>query len=67
LTWLVGGINIHVIHHLLPNICHIHYADITPILKETVAEFNLDYREHHSFSSAVYSHLHTLKVMGSAD
>lgn len=64
LTWFVGGINIHVIHHLLPAICHIHYAELAPILKQTAKDCNLDYREHPTFVAAISSHIKTLKEVG---
>jgi len=27
-SWLMGGINIHVMHHIFPNICHVHYPPL---------------------------------------
>ena len=44
-TWLMGGINIHVIHHLFPQICHVHYMKLTEIIKETCDEYGLMYKE----------------------
>ncbi|MES2691651.1 MAG: acyl-CoA desaturase, partial [Bacteroidota bacterium] len=34
LNWYVGGLNFQVVHHLFPNICHIHYSKISPIIRE---------------------------------
>ncbi len=67
LTWLVGGINIHAIHHLCPYICHTHYQSLVPVLKKTVEEYGLEYREHDSFTSAIVSHLKMLKAVGNEE
>ena len=24
-NWVLGGLNLHVIHHMFPRICHVHY------------------------------------------
>ncbi|MFL5729749.1 MAG: fatty acid desaturase family protein, partial [Cytophagaceae bacterium] len=29
-NWTLGGFNAHALHHLLPNICHVHYLNILP-------------------------------------
>lgn len=58
---LFGGFNHHVIHHLFPNICHVHYPKLTPILTETAKKYNLPYRSQDSLLKAVYSHFKLLK------
>ena len=63
-TWLVGGINIHVIHHLFPTICHTHYAPVSRILKETVEDYGIQYRELPTFWDAIVSHVKLLKELG---
>jgi linoleoyl-CoA desaturase len=35
LNWYVGGLNYQVEHHLFPNICHIHYKHISPIVENS--------------------------------
>lgn len=64
-TWLVGGLNFQIEHHLFPNISHIHYRNIAKIVKHTAKEFNLPYYEHKRFRGAVMSHLKVLKMLGS--
>ncbi|MDP4828366.1 MAG: acyl-CoA desaturase [Flavobacteriales bacterium] len=64
LSWYVGGLNFQVEHHLFPNICHVHYADLAPIVKETAAEFNYPYHEFNSFGQAFKSHIATLRKFG---
>ncbi len=64
LTWLCGGINIHAIHHIYPHICHIHYKEVSAILKEIVESHNLKYREIPTFGMAIRSHIKLLKKLG---
>jgi linoleoyl-CoA desaturase len=62
--WLVGGLNFQVEHHLFPNICHIHYRAISPIVERTAKEFGLRYNEHKTFFGAIASHVRMLRVLG---
>lgn len=64
LTWYSGGLNHQVEHHLFPNICHVHYSALAPIVKETAKEFGLPYLEHRKFSTAYSSHIRMLKKFG---
>lgn len=57
---LFGGFNHHVIHHLFPHICHIHYPSLTPILKEKAAKYNLPYRHKKYLLAAMLSHFKLL-------
>ncbi len=65
-TWISGGLNHQIEHHLFPNICHVHYPQIAKIVRQTVADFNLPYYEHEKFMIALRSHLLTLKQFGNA-
>ncbi|MCE2683092.1 MAG: acyl-CoA desaturase [Cryomorphaceae bacterium] len=58
---LFGGFNFHVIHHLCPHICHIHYPAITKILEETCQKYNYPYRSERYLISAVISHFRLLR------
>ncbi|MBK7666053.1 MAG: acyl-CoA desaturase [Sphingobacteriaceae bacterium] len=64
LSWFVGGLNFQVEHHLFPNICHVHYKKIAPIIKETAKEFNLPYHSKPTFIGAVISHAKLLYQLG---
>jgi linoleoyl-CoA desaturase len=64
LTWLCGGLNFQIEHHLFPNICHIHYRKIAPIVKKTAQEFGLPYRADLSFAKVLKLHTSTLKSLG---
>ncbi|MEM9858775.1 MAG: acyl-CoA desaturase [Bacteroidota bacterium] len=63
-TWLVGGLNHQIEHHLFPNICHIHYRKISRIVRETAQEFNVPYYHHKTFFGAVKSHFKLLNQLG---
>ena len=65
-SWLVGGLNYQVEHHLFSNICHVHYRRISAIVKETAAEFGVDYRSRKSFLSALSDHARMLYHLGKA-
>ncbi|MCH8516465.1 MAG: acyl-CoA desaturase [Cyclobacteriaceae bacterium] len=64
LSWYLGGLNFQVEHHLFPNISHVHYPSIAPIVKETAEEFGIDYLENKDFMTALKSHIKVLKKVG---
>jgi linoleoyl-CoA desaturase len=65
-SWLLGGLNFQVEHHLFPKISHVHYPELNKILINTCKEFNINYNEFPSVASALRSHLLHLKNIGSA-
>jgi linoleoyl-CoA desaturase len=65
LNWFIGGLNFQIEHHLFPNICHVHYRAIAPIVEQTAREFGLPYNMKPTFIEAVASHLRMLKELGS--
>jgi linoleoyl-CoA desaturase len=62
--WFLGGLNHHVAHHLCPDVCHIHYAQLTRIVKETASEYGIPYRANTTIWQAVRQHFSHLKRMG---
>lgn len=64
LNWFTGGLNYQVEHHLFPQICHVHYPNIAPILKATCKEYGVPYYEFKTFGGAIKSHFIHLKRMG---
>lgn len=64
LNYYIGGLNFQIEHHLFPNICHIHYRKIAPIVENTAREFNFRYNLKPTFMSALRSHIHRLKELG---
>ncbi len=64
LTWYLGGLNYQVEHHLFPRICHVHYPEISSIVKQTAIEYGIPYLENKTFGVAFQSHMATLKRFG---
>lgn len=62
-NWTLGGFNAHALHHLLPNICHVHYLEILPIFKELAQKHGLTYMEM-PYRKSLASHFRFLKRMG---
>lgn len=62
ICWITGGLNSHVCHHLFPNICHIHYYNLTPLIREHCREYGYKLIEY-SLSGALASHLRYLKSL----
>lgn len=66
-SWLIGGLNYQVEHHLFSNICHVHYRDISRIVAETAKEYKVPYNLQRSFASAVKNHVKMLRQLGRMD
>jgi linoleoyl-CoA desaturase len=62
-NWFTGGLNTHVVHHLFPGICHIHYRALTPIVAETAREYGLPYKET-TFPRLIRDHFRMLAELG---
>ena len=63
-SWLIGGLNFQIEHHLFPNVCHVHYKNIAKIVRETTTEFNLPYYQQKTFFGALKSHFTLLNALG---
>lgn len=64
LSWYIGGLNYQIEHHLFPQISHVHYPGIAPIVRKTAKEFNIPYYQTETFTDAVVSHFKMLKLLG---
>jgi len=64
LSWLLGGLNFQVEHHLFPRISHVHYPAINLFVKQTCIEFNVPYLEAPTFYRAICSHVQHIKRLG---
>lgn len=63
-SWFVGGLNFQIEHHLFPNICHVHYKEISKIVMLKSKEYNLPYHSHKNFAKALGEHKRMLKTLG---
>jgi linoleoyl-CoA desaturase len=60
--FISGGANCHAANHLFPNICHIHYGKITPIIRSVTEKYGLMYHER-TLLEMIYSHFRHLKQL----
>lgn len=65
-SWFVGGLNYQIEHHLFPTICHVHYYELSKIVKSTAHEYGLPYHANTSFIQALKHHASHLKIMGNS-
>ena len=63
-SWLIGGLNYQIEHHLLPNICHVHYKDLSQIVADTAKEFGIPYNIKKNFFEALKDHVKMLRELG---
>jgi linoleoyl-CoA desaturase len=64
ISWLVGGLNFQIEHHLFPKISHIHYPAISKIIRQACIEYGITYIEYPRLRLAVASHVSYLRQMG---
>lgn len=65
ITAFLGGLNTHVIHHLFPGVCHVHYPRLMPILEEVARDHGVAYR-HLGVRDALAGHFRLLVKNGQA-
>ena len=63
-SWLVGGLNFQIEHHLFPKISHVHYPAISKIIRQACQEYGINYIEYPRVRYAVASHVAFLRQMG---
>jgi linoleoyl-CoA desaturase len=63
-SWFIGGLNYQIEHHLFPHICHIHYKNISKIVKATAEKYDIPYHQHRTFFGALGSHFRLLNQLG---
>jgi fatty acid desaturase/predicted heme/steroid binding protein len=66
-TFLTGGLNYQVAHHLFPGVCQLHYPQITPIILDTCKEFNVPYVVVPTYWDALLCHFRYLYRMGNPE
>jgi linoleoyl-CoA desaturase len=54
-------------HHLFPQISHVHYAGLAPVVEATCREHGVRYTAHPTFRAAVAAHYRQLRQLGRAD
>ncbi len=66
-SWLVGGLNFQIEHHLFPTLSHVNYPAISGIVEGTCREFGVHYAAQPSFRAAVASHFRWLRRLAHSD
>ncbi len=66
-SWLVGGLNFQIEHHLFPKISHVHYPAISKIVRTVCGEYQLQYIEYPTVRKAIVAHVKFLRQMGKYD
>ena len=66
-SWMIGGLNFQIEHHLFPDICHVHYKNISEIVQQTASEYNLPYYSKKNFFQALRSHFQMLHYLGNLE
>lgn len=61
---MLGWLNFQVEHHLFPSISHVHYPEISKIVKRVCEEFHIKHLEFSNIFKAIGSHLRYLKMVG---
>lgn len=63
-SWFIGGLNYQIEHHLFPQICHVHYPELSKIVKRVAKDYNLPYQVQPTFGRAIIEHLKMLRKLG---
>jgi linoleoyl-CoA desaturase len=61
LCWLTGGINVHLTHHLFPEVHSSHLPDLAPIVEQVAREYGVPYQKHETLLSALALHVRWLQ------
>ncbi len=64
LSWLIGGLNFQVEHHLFPRISHVHYPQVARVVEAACREYGVSYLEHRTFAAGIVSHYRLLRHLG---
>jgi linoleoyl-CoA desaturase len=64
LTWVLGGLNYQIEHHLFPRLPHTHYPKIARIVRRNCELHGVRYTAQPSLRAALRSHVAHLRTMG---
>ena len=64
LTWVLGGLNFQIEHHLFPRVQHTHYPRIAEIVRCNAAKYGVRYTAQPSLWVALRSHHRHLRNLG---
>jgi linoleoyl-CoA desaturase len=64
ISWLVGGLNFQIEHHLFPKVSHVHYPALSKIVKRVCEKYGMPYHQYPTMFSAVASHFRFMRQLG---
>ncbi len=64
LSWLLGGLNFQVEHHLFPKVGHAHYPALANIVEDVCQQFGVRYLAYETFWNGIAAHYRWLMRMG---
>lgn len=64
ISWLVGGLNFQIEHHLFPQVSHVHYPALSKIVRQQCELFGLPYHYYPTMREAVASHVRVMRRLG---
>jgi linoleoyl-CoA desaturase len=64
LGWYVGGLNFQIEHHLLPDVCHVHYRALAGIVAESCRAYGVPHRSEPTLCAAIAAHYRHLRALG---
>jgi linoleoyl-CoA desaturase len=64
LTWMLGGLNYQIEHHLFPALPHTHYPQLAPIVRRNCERHGIRYATQPTLRRALRSHSRHLRSMG---
>ena len=67
LSWFIGGLNYQIEHHLFPHICHVHYPQLSHIVRRTATKYGIPYQVIPNFAQALVEHGRMLRKLGRED
>jgi linoleoyl-CoA desaturase len=63
-TWFVGGLNLHIEHHLFPRVAAVRLPELSPIVRTVARTHGIALVEFPTMRSAVASHQRQLRSLG---
>jgi len=66
-TWLSGGLNYQIEHHLFPSVNHTYLPNISHIVQQACKEYNIPYHNFPTYWDALASHIDHLYQLGNPD
>jgi linoleoyl-CoA desaturase len=66
-TFITGGLDHQIEHHLFPRVAHAHYPALAPIVRQCAKDHGLPYTHNGTFFQAIASHYRVMKRFGRAE